>query len=134
MSRKPGQNTQSKDEIIFTIQLFYDNHKRSPKMCELIHFNFNKHYIKRLFGSWNNLLEASGVPLNKHKPVVVNCANCNKSMKREVKELKKVNRTFCSYQCNQKFYRSPGMYKHSDATKLKISESLKAHRIFPKES
>ena len=81
-----------------------------------------------LFGTWNKMLISSGVPLNRCPSVVVQCHNCQKAYKKQIKEVKKSFRDFCSRACNAQFHTTGR--KHTAETKAKISASLKAHRIF----
>jgi uncharacterized ferredoxin-like protein len=130
MPKRTKKENPSKEQVIIEITCFYEVHKHSPRLSDTKHLTFSKQHINILFGSWNKMLEAAKLPLNRSKSVTVSCSNCGKNIIRQIKELKKVIRSFCTSKCNQQFYRSAGMYKHSNETKNKISKSLKLHRIF----
>ena len=130
MTRGVKKSNKSKDEIINEVKSFYQTHQKSPRICDVKILTFSKQQVKLIFGTWNKMLELSELPLNRNKAVSLKCSNCNKDIVRQVKEIKKVNKSFCTYKCNQQFYRSAGMYNHSNETKNKISKSLKLHRIF----
>lgn len=118
----------SKEEIVFRVREFYDTNKRSPYQREISQFSISKKRVILLFGSWNKMLYYADVPLNRNPPRLIRCAGCDKKFMRQVKEIKKCVNHFCSSACNAQFY-STGR-PHTEETKLKISESLKAHRIF----
>lgn len=130
MTRGIKKSNTSKEEIINEVKSFYEKYNKSPRICDVRTLTFSKQQVKLIFGTWNKMLELAELPLNRNKAVNLKCSNCNKDIVRQVKEIKKVNKSFCTYKCNQHFYRSAGLYKHSNETKHKISESLKAHRIF----
>ncbi len=118
----------SKNEIINIVHIFYRTNERSPKQKDLINLGFTKQRVKKLFGSWNSMLFAAHLPLNKRPPLNVICDNCGSDFKKRVKDLKKTMRDFCSRSCNAQYYTTGR--KHTQETKEKISASLKAHRIF----
>lgn len=113
-------------------QIVCDFHKitgETPKLKHIPHLPFSKNRVVKLFGTWNNMLEVSGLMKNRNKPLNLKCKLCKQEFIREFKELKKGYKNyFCSSACNAS-YNSTGR-KHSEETKKKISESLKAHRIF----
>ncbi len=113
-------------------QVVCDFHKltgETPKLRHLPHLPFSKNRVVKLFGTWNNMLDISGLTKNRNKPITMKCKLCKKEFTREFKEMKRgYKNTFCGSACNAT-YNSTGR-KHSEETKKKISESLKAHRIF----
>lgn len=121
-------NKLSKREITKLVSDFYKLTGKSPCLKNLAHLPFSKNRVIKLFGTWNNMLEICNLPLNRNKISEISCFLCKKKVARQVKEIKKSKRSFCSSECNAKYYTTGR--KHSEETKRKISESLKAHRIF----
>ena len=112
-------------------KLVVDFHKltgRSPCLKHLAHLPFSKNRVIKLFGTWNNMLKICNLPLNRNKISEISCFLCKKKVARQVKEIRKSKRSFCSSECSASYYTTGR--KHSEETKKKISESLKAHRIF----
>lgn len=118
----------SKEEIVFKVREFYQRNKRGPFQREVQKLSVSKKRVVKLFGSWNQMLLYSDIPLNRNPPRLMVCAGCDKKFMRQVKEIRKCVNHFCSNACNAQFY-STGR-THTEVTKLKISLSLKAHRIF----
>lgn len=118
----------TKEEIIYTVRQFYDTNNRAPLLKEVKNLPFSKKRVVSLFGTWNHMLLYAGVPLNRNPPRIVHCALCDEKFMKQVKEIKKCVNHFCSSTCNARFYMTGRI--HSEETKQKISESLKAHRIF----
>lgn len=118
----------SKREITKLVVNFYRLTGKSPCLKHLPHLPFSKNRVFKLFGTWNNMLEISNLPLNRNKISEIKCSLCKKKVPRQIKEIRKSKRSFCSSECNASYY-TKGR-KHSEETKKKISESLKAHRIF----
>ena len=118
----------SRQSLISIVAEFHATHKRSPKMKDIDDLPFTRANVMRVFGKWNNLLIAAGVPLSREPRRLVRCYSCAHTFLREVKEIVKVKRTFCTSACSARFY-STGR-KHTEATKEKISKSLIAHAIF----
>lgn len=119
----------TKREITQIVCDFYKLTGETPKLKHVPHLPFSKNRVVKLFGTWNNMLEVSGLEKNRNKPLQLKCKLCKTEFIREFKELKKgYKNAFCSSACNAS-YNTIGR-KHSEETKKKISESLKAHRIF----
>jgi hypothetical protein len=116
------------NEIIRAAKAYYRLTGESPKLTNVKHLPFTKYSVLKHFGSWSKMLEHAGLPLNMNKPKELKCVKCNVSFMRQVKEIKKAKKHFCSSACSASFY-TRGR-KHSEETKKKISDSLKAHRIF----
>jgi len=109
----------------------YDMYKltgKSPRIKDAREMPFTKNQVNKHFGTWNNMLACAGIPLNKSKISQIKCFLCSKVVPRQVKEIRKAKRHFCTSACSASYY-TKGR-KHSEETKIKISESLKAHRIF----
>ncbi len=117
-----------KDEIAYFARKFYDNHKHAPRLKDIQILPFSKKQVIDLFGSWSSMLRYAQLPLNRNPPQLVKCANCSRMFKKQVKEMRKSLKHFCSCACNAQYYTTGR--KHTQATKDKISSSLKAHRIF----
>lgn len=117
----------TRDEIAFHARAFHDCYKTSPTHKDLPKLPFSRSRVRKHFGSWNDMLLYAGLPLNRHPARLVGCSRCGKKFLRQVKELVKTRRPFCSSACNASFY-TKGR-RHSEATKSKISASLKAHRL-----
>lgn len=120
--------TMTKEEIVYNVRKFYERNQASPKIKDLPILPFSKKAVVLHFGKWNDMLQYSDVPLNRSPPRLVKCPKCETKFFRQVKELRKSTLSFCSSACNASYY-THGR-KHTIATKTKISESLKAHRIF----
>jgi hypothetical protein len=120
----------SKREITKLVVNFHKLTGKSPCLKHVDHLPFSKNRVVKLFGTWNNMLEIAGLKLNRYKISEIICFLCKKKVARQVKEIKKSKRSFCSSECNASYYTTGR--KHSEETKRKISESLKAHRIFVK--
>jgi hypothetical protein len=118
----------SKREITKLVVNFYKLTGKSPCLKHLAHLPFSKNRVMKLFGTWNNMLKISGLKLNRNKISEITCFLCKKKVARQVKEIRKSKRSFCSSECSASYYTTGR--KHSEETKRKISESLKAHRIF----
>ena len=121
----------SKEEIIVAVGEYYIINSRSPKLKDLPYLPFSKKRIVDIFGTWNKMLTCAMLPLNRNSPIIVECQNCGKQFKKQVKEIKKARRDFCGSACNAQYYTTGR--KHTPETKAKISASLKAHRIFLNE-
>lgn len=119
---------QTKKSIVEAACAFKTKFNRSPRLKDLPNLPFSKKSVVILFKTWNNMLIASRLPLNRQPKLKVMCSNCGKRFYKQAKEIKKSLKDFCSSACNAQFYTTGR--KHSQATKDKISASLKAHRIF----
>lgn len=118
----------SKDEMVFHVREFYEVHSISPKLKDLPILPFSKRSVVLHFGKWNDMLRYADVPLNRNPPRLVKCPKCGEKFLRQIKELRKSTKSFCSSACNAAYY-TIGR-KHTQETKDKISATLKAHRIF----
>lgn len=118
----------TKQEIADIVKCYYVQNLRSPRLIDISKLPFSKKHIVATFGTWNRMLLYSNVPLNRHPPVILQCTSCRDRYQRQVKEIKKSIKNFCSNACKARYYTTGR--KHSEETKRKISESLKAHRIF----
>lgn len=116
------------DEVAFHANEFYNKHKFSPRLRDLPELPFSKRTVNILFGKWSDMLRYANLPLNRYPPRLMKCEECSKMFKKQVKEIRKCLKHFCSKACNAKYYTTGR--KHTEETKQKISESLKAHRIF----
>ena len=105
-----------------------EKNKRSPRLKDLPQLTFSKIRVMLLFNTWNDMLRYSEIPLNRSPPRIVVCATCDKKFEKQMKEIRKCVNHFCSSACNAIFYTTGR--PHREETKRKISESLKAHRIF----
>lgn len=114
--------------IITHLKLYYKVYKKTPISTELNDFPFSKYHIKKYCKSWTDALIEANIPLNRNEPVFILCNMCHKVFERQVKEIKKTKRSFCSSACNAKYYTTGR--KHTQETKNKISQTLKAHKIF----
>lgn len=115
-------------EITKIIVQYYKLTGISPCIKHAVHLPFSKKRAMTLFGTWNNMLEVAGVPLNRNKIKKMKCPVCKVEFERQVKEIRKSKKSFCSSACSAHF-NTKGR-KHSEETKKKISEALKAHKIF----
>lgn len=120
--------TLDKIQIIKQLKKYYKKYNKSPISTNLTKFTFTRRQVVYMFGSWNKALLAAKIPLNRNKPKLVQCYLCNKVLLRQVKDLKKSDKCFCSSACSASYYTTGR--KHTEETKLKISNSLKAHKIF----
>ena len=120
----------TKTEITQILNDFYKYTNEVPKLKHIPHLPFSKKYVLKMFGTWNSALDHAGLPLNRNPKKLLKCKKCKTEFERELKEIKKSKNQFCSSACNAS-YNTIGR-KHSEETKRKISESLKAHRIFIK--
>ena len=118
----------SKEDITKAANAYYRLFNQSPKLKDIPRLPFSKKRVVELFGTWNKMLICANVPLNRYPPTIVGCHNCGKKFKKQMKEIKKAHRDFCTSACNAQFYTTGR--KHTAETKAKISASLKAHRIF----
>jgi hypothetical protein len=118
----------TKNDIILYSQRYFAKHLVSPKIKDVGKFPFSKNRVNALFDTWNNMLLCANLPLNVNPARKISCTNCKKEFAKQVKEIRKSANHFCSASCNATFYNTGR--KHSEATKQKISESLKSHRIF----
>jgi len=118
----------SKRQMTKLVYNFYILTGTPPGWKHLPHLPFSKKRVIDLFGGWTELLTISGVPLNRYKMSEITCYLCKKKVAREVKEIRKAKKSFCSSACSASYY-TKGR-KHTEETKRKISETLKAHRIF----
>ncbi len=122
------KNDISAEQIIWYLKEYYKLFKKAPVSTDLTWFPFNRKYVLKYFISWNVALQIANIPLNRNKPKELICKKCNNVFLRQIKEIKKSNNQFCSQSCSASFY-TLGR-KHTNETKRKISESLKAHKIF----
>jgi hypothetical protein len=118
----------SKQEIAFYVREFYDRNNKPPRIMDVCSLPFSKLRVVKLFGTWSDMLRYCQLPLNRNPPRLMECATCSKKFEKQLKEIRKCVNHFCSSACNAIFY-STGR-PHTEETKRKISESLKAHRIF----
>ncbi len=118
----------SKSKIIIAVQQFYDLNGVSPRIKDVHRLPFSKKLVITLFGKWSTMLQMANLPLNRYPRQNLTCANCGKRFTKQVKEMRKSLRHFCRSACSAQFYTTGR--KHTEETKAKISESLKAHRIF----
>lgn len=118
----------TKEEIIYHAREFYKKHNRAPLIREAKDLPFSKLQVVRMFGTWNHMLLYANIPLNRNPPQILHCAACDQTFLKQVKEMKKSVNHFCSSACNARF-NTTGR-PHKEETKKKISQSLKAHRIF----
>jgi len=112
---------QQRENIIKYIQQYYKNMHKSPIMLDKKH-PFRYHHIKKYFGTWNNALRESGIPLNRNDIILTECKLCNKEFNKQFKEIVKSNNDFCSHSCSAK-YNNKGR-KMSSETKEKIRQKL----------
>lgn len=128
MSRVKVIRNISKQEIVFHVRQFYERTNTSPRLRDLPQLPFSKQRVVLLFKTWNDMLRYANIPLNRNPPRIVVCATCNERFEKQVKEIRKCVNHFCSSACNAIFYTTGR--PHTEETKKKISDSLKAHRIF----
>lgn len=114
--------------ILETVYDYFLKTGKPPRAKDAALMNFTKYEVKKHFKTWSNMLTIACVPLNRNKSETVSCEMCSDKFKRQVKELRKSNKHFCGQSCASTYYNLGK--KHSTETKKKISESLKAHRIF----
>ena len=114
--------------IIYYLKKYYLEFSKSPTCNNMGFFPFKKKFVFNNFQTWSNALKSANLPLNRHKPKLLKCAKCKIEFVKQLKEIKKSKRHFCNSACAASFY-STGR-THTEETKRKISESLKAHRIF----
>lgn len=117
----------AKDEIIFHAREFHRIHKASPRLKDLPMLPFSRKKVRLWFGTWNAMLLNAQLPLNRQPPRILVCTKCLKKFLRQVKEINKSMRSFCSSACSASFHTTGR--RHSAKTKAKISASLKAHRL-----
>ena len=117
----------TKEEISFHANEFYKQHRRSPRLKDISNLPFSKLTVVRTFGTWNNMLRYANLPLNRYPPQILRCENCKKMFRKQMKEIRKSLKHFCGNACGAQYYTTGR--KHSEATKSKISASLRAHRI-----
>ncbi len=118
----------SRRDITRIVCEFFRLTNEVPKLRHIPHLPFSKQRVIKLFGTWNAMLACADLPLNRYKIREIKCAKCGIVVPRQMKEIRKSKKQFCSSACNASFYTTGR--KHSEATKQKISESLKAKRIF----
>lgn len=117
----------TKREMTKLVYNFYKLTGVSPGWKHLPHLPFSKKRVVELFGCWNELLRTAGVPLNRYDISEIKCYLCKKKVQRQVKEIRKAKRHFCSSACSASYYTTGR--KHTEETKRKISETLKSHRL-----
>ena len=115
-------------EITKFVYDMYKSTGKAPRIKDAKEMPFSKNLVNKHFKTWNNMLTCAGVPLNRSKISEIKCFLCSKIVPRQVKEIRKAKRHFCDSACSARYYTTGR--KHSEETKNKISESLKAHRIF----
>jgi uncharacterized C2H2 Zn-finger protein len=128
----PSNSRFSSRDITKAAVLYHQLTGESPMIKNARHLPFSKYSVVKNFGTWNKMLEVAGLPLNMNKPKELKCPKCKIVFIRQQAQIKKAKKQFCSSACSASFY-TIGR-KHSEETKKKISESLKAHRMFIKKS
>jgi hypothetical protein len=88
----------TKEYIIQYLKKYYVAAKDIPKSKDNTH-PFCGKSVKNIFGSWNNALEASGIPIRMNPPREVNCKQCGLLFIKKVKEIKKSKNNFCCNSC-----------------------------------
>lgn len=114
--------------IIHYFKKYYLEFSKSPTCNNTDYFPFNKKFVYNHFQTWSNALKEAKLPLNRNKSKLLNCAKCKIEFEKQHKEIKKSKKHFCGNACSASYYTAGR--KHSEETKKKISESLKAHKIF----
>lgn len=91
----------TKEEIISSLQQAYQEKKSIPKSID--HFSFSTTTVCNKFGSWNNALKESNIPLRINKRVNVSCENCDIEFLKLFNAIQKTNHNFCSKSCAAKY-------------------------------
>lgn len=91
----------TKEEIISSLQKAYKEKKSIPRSNDK--FPFCTTTVCNKFGTWNNALEESNIPLRINKRVNVMCENCNIEFFKLFKAIQKTSHNFCSKRCAAKY-------------------------------
>ena len=115
----------TKEFIITYLNDYYHKHGKSPKLVNTDR-PFKYHHIKKLFQTWNNALSEAGIPLNRNNIIITQCYLCKKPFNKQLKEIVKSNKDFCSHSCSAT-HNNTGR-KMSEETKEKIRKKLQLIR------
>jgi hypothetical protein len=91
----------TKEEIIAALQIFYNEHGRSPSRMEFKPI-YNPKTVEAKFGNWNKALEAAGLPRREkcvNTGLILCCDECDNIFYKRQKEMKKTKHNFCSKSC-----------------------------------
>jgi hypothetical protein len=116
----------TKEDVINYFKDFYQTNNRSPLSTEFAKKThpFSCSTIKRLFGTWNNALEASGLELGvvREPSFETTCKTCQTKIIKQSNEKNENGNYFCSHTCSAK-YTNLGR-KISDQQKMKTSQKM----------
>jgi hypothetical protein len=92
----------TKELIISHLQDYYNTNCEIPKKTNYKKYNFpfGCTSIRSNFGSWNNALKEANIPLYRQCPIEVNCLQCNILFKKQISQIKKTQKNFCSSSCS----------------------------------
>lgn len=99
-----------------------------PKISQsAVELGISTTQVRKLFGTWNQALEYSGLSLNRKHAINTTCTNCNARILVQPSKLNKSQHNFCSSSCAASYNNK--LRIQTESTKKKISNTLKQHIV-----
>jgi hypothetical protein len=92
----------TKEFILKYLKEYYEKNKKLPLSKDKEH-PFSDKTVGNKFGTWNDALILSKIPLIRNNSVQVNCNHCQKEFTKLFNQFKKSENHFCSRSCNASF-------------------------------
>lgn len=92
--------TVSRIDLIKSIKTFYEQNNTSPRTIDI---PYSTTIVRKYFATWNEALIESNVPVRMEKSIELKCHQCNKSMRKSPKQIRRYATHFCSNKCSGKY-------------------------------